>query len=309
MPVRDERVVADLVEFARLSVEAGDVEPWAATIRAMTRREVAGAAALSREGALWVLTLYNTTDDLKSALTIKRIADTPARWRWIGEYGRQQVTQVSIGRERRNLYGGRILRRLDDYVLRVGHQEQASWFCEAAPHTDPWRNFAPVMHRLQQVWGVGRLAAFEWAEFLHKVDGLRVDTEDAALWESSGPRRSLEAIHGSRAADRAQLSHWAWALKSHLHAEGVPLSWWDFETVICDFHVMRKGRYYPGKHLAMLSAEIDALPEEWRVPWRAAYDSVIPQPWREIPPGVRRRLERHYVESGGEIRTPLPAGV
>ncbi len=301
----DERALADLVAFGRLSVEAADIEPWAATIAAMTRRDVVGAAALSREGALWMLTLYNTTDDLLSALTIKSIADTPASWRRVGEAGREAVAQVKVGRERRNLYGGRILRRMDEYVFRLGTQEQAAWFGEATPYPTALNNFEPAMKHLQRVWGVGRLAAFEWVEFLHKIDGLRVETGDAALWESSGPRQSLERIYARPAADRCQLTDWAWETKTHLAAEGVPLSWWDFETLVCDFNVMRKGRYYPGKHLAMLSEEIEGLPEVWRIPWRAAYDSVVPEPWRSVAPGSRRSLERHYLHSGGQIRTPL----
>lgn len=301
----DGKARADLVEFARLSVEAADIEPWAATIRAMTRPAVAGAAALSREGALWMLTLYNTTDDLLSALTIKSVADTPAAWRRVGEAGREVVAGVKVGRERRNLYGGRILRRMNDYVFRLGHQEQATWFAEAAPFTDPLRNFGHTMPHLQRIWGVGRLAAFEWAEFLHKVDGLNIATDDGALWESSGPRQSIERIYGQPAPGRGWLTARAYELKAHLAAEGVPLSWWDFETVICDFNVMRKGRYYPGKHLAMLSEEIEGLPEVWRTPWRAAYDSVVPEGWRSVAPGSRRSLERHYLHSGGEIRTPL----
>ena len=305
MPGRDDKALADLVEFGRLSVAACDVEPWAATIAAMTRPAVVGQHALSREGALWMLTLYNTTDDLKSALSIKAVADTPAAWRRATRADRQVVVALPIGRERRNLYGGKILLRMDDYVSRLGHQEQARWFGETALFADPLLNFGHTMINLQRVWGVGRLAAFEWAEFLRKIDGLNIDTDDAALWESSGPRQSIERIYRESAPGRAWLTARAVDLKTHLAAEGVDLSWWDFETLICDFNVMRKGRYYPGKHLAMLSAEIAALPEPWRGAWRAAYDSVIPAQWRDVAPGVDRRLESHYARSG-EIRTPLP---
>ncbi len=304
---KDDQALADLAEFGRLSVQAADIEPWAAIIAAMTRREVAGAAALSREAALWMLTLYNTTDDLLSALTIASVAPTPAAWRRVGEDGRARVAGVKVGRERRNLYAGKILRRMDDYVFRLGTQDQARWFAEATPYVVALNNFEPAMRHLMRVWGVGRLAAFEWVEFLHKIDGLRVETGDAALWESSGPRESLERIYGRSATDRCQLTDWAWETKMHLAAQGVALTWWDFETLICDFNVMRKGRYYPGKHLAMLSEEVADLPEVWRVPWQAAYNAVVPEPWRSVPPGPVRELERHYMISGGDIRTPLDA--
>jgi hypothetical protein len=85
---------------------------------------------------------------------------------------------------------------------------------------------------------------------------------------------------------------------------GADLSWWDFETVICDFNVMRKGRYYPGKHLAMISEEIDGMAEPGRSVVRAAYDAVIPDPWRDIPPGPDKELGSAYRETG-TIHTPF----
>ena len=153
---------------------------------------------------------------------------------------------------------------------------------------------------------VGRLSAFEWAEFLAKIGGYPVETDDGALWESSGPRESLQRIfnRGEPAKSADYLTAWAYTCKEHLAAEGVPLTWWDFETVICDFNVMRKGRYYPGKHLAMLRGEIDGLPERWREPVLTAYRSVIPEPWRELSGGVDKELCRAYRDTG-EIRLPI----
>lgn len=302
--MRDEKTLADLVEFARLEVAAADIEPWAATIAAMTRRDVVGAAALSPERALWMLTLYNTTDDMLSALRIDTYASLPREWRRVNVDGRAAVTRLPISGERRNLYGGRILKRLDSYADHIGRQPQADWFAEAIVSRNPQLNFHVLLKRLRRVWGVGRLAAFEWAEFLAKIHGLPVETDDGRLWESSGPRESLQRIYRQPATGTTQLTAWAIAVKAHLKREGVDLSWWDFETVICDFNVMRKGRYYPGKHLAMLAGEIAGLPEQWRDAWTAAYRSVIPAPWRDLPGGVDKTLCRHYAHTG-QIRTPL----
>jgi hypothetical protein len=303
--VRDGQRLADLIEFARLEVAAADIEPWAATIRAMTSRGTVGAAALAPERALWLLTLYNTTDDILSALTIDAHAFSPQEWRRCPPGSRRAVANVRLSGERRNLYGGRILQRMDSYATQVGDRSQAEWFASAIfSRSEPQANFDIMMTWLRRVWGVGRLSAFEWAEFLHKIHGLPVETTDGCLWESSGPRQSLERIYGRPARGTRELTDWAHTVKAEMAAAGVPLSWWDFETVICDFNVMAKGRYYPGKHLAMISEEIAGLPDQWRPAWTAAYRSVIPTPWRDLPGGVDKELCRAYATTG-RIRTPL----
>lgn len=301
--------LADLVEFARLEVASADIEPWAATIAAMTDPAVVGAdAVLDPEQALWVAALYNTTDDILSALKIRALSPTLAAWTTLPPRAREIVAGVPLSTERRNLYGGRILDRLDSHAEQVGPQTQRAWIDQVIYHRDcPQANFPLLMTHLRRVWGVGRLAAFEWAEFLNKVAGVPVETTDGALWESSGPRESLERIYGQTASGPGWLSGRAEQTKAILEAEGVPLSWWDFETVICDFNVMVKGRYYPGKHLAMISEEIANLPEAggWRAAWTAAFRSVVPAPWRDLPPGVSKDLCRAYARTG-TIHTPLP---
>lgn len=300
--------------FARLELESGDIEPWASTIAAMRLPALGtlepGLPAqgnLTLEQALWMAALYNTTDDLLSALRIAALAPNVQAWSGVTPYGREVVAGLPISGERRNLYGGRILDRLDSHAEQIGPQTHLSWIGQAVYEpTQPRLNFPLVMSLLRRVWGVGRLAAFEWAEFFCKVGGVPVETTDGALWESSGPRESLERLYGRDAPSAAWLTDRAYETMALLEGEGVHLSWWDFETVICDFNVMRKGRYYPGKHLAMISAEIAGLPEAdgWRDEWTAAYRAVIPAPWRDLPPGVDKELCRTYAATG-TIRTPL----
>lgn len=296
---RDDRALADLVEFARLEQVSGDIEPWAAVLRQLylTDRHTAGSAALER--ALWAVHLYNSTDDLNSTFTIIEECSDPAGWLTDAE-AHAAAARVFLSGERRNLRGGKICRRLDAYARSLAGGTQAAWVDEAIPSTSPFANFAAIMPYLQRIWGVGRLSAFEWAEFLAKVGGYPIETTDGALWESSGPRESLERIHrGGRPAPSTEwLNDVALLTKQHLEEAGVALSWWDFETVICDFNVMRKGRYYPGKHLAMISEEIAALPEHWREPLTVAYREVIPAGWRDLPPGVDKELARQYAATG-----------
>lgn len=304
---RDDQALADLVEFARLEVASADVEPWAATLRALYEIELSRLGPVAAERSLWQVHLYNATDDLSSTFTLFDLAPSPHEWSLTAHSRRVEIAkQVYCGGERRNLRGGKLAQRLDSYTALLAGETQTRWVLEALAGASPFANFVAVMPYLQRVWGVGRLAAFEWAEFLAKVGGFAIETTDGALWESSGPRESLERIHrrGEPAPSIDWLNDAALLTKQHLEEQGVELSWWDFETVICDFNVMRKGRYYPGKHLAMISEEIASLPERWREPLTVAYRSVIPEGWRDLPPGVNKELAQRY-RNTGQIAVPM----
>jgi hypothetical protein len=263
---------------------------------------------LDPEQALWAASLYNSTDDLASTFTILSAAPDPAAWAAAGPDTRALAASVALSGERRNLRGGRITTRLDSYAAALDGRTQHAWIADVTADPDPFANFAAVMPRLRQVWGVGRLSAFEWAEFLHKVGGYPIQTPNGALWESSGPRESLQRLWngGAPARSTRQLDEWARETRGLLAHQGAPLTWWDFETVICDFNVMRKGRYYPGKHLAMIAAEIGTLPDPWRPAATAAYRKAIPDGWRDIPPGADKALARTYRDTG---RIPTPPEV
>lgn len=272
----DTRILRDLVTFARIEVAANDIEPWAAVIRAVD---------LPREQKTWLATLYNTHDDLHSAWKSMRLWPTPHDW---GKAeNRHMAAEFNCTQERRNLRGGRVLQRHASYCAALGMHAEEQWMRRALdPGVSRGGNFRRLTEQMRTVWGVGRQSAFEWAEFMGKVIGLPVDAADGQLWESSGPRRSLEDLFGMAQPSPAQLDHAAHIARDYLYAEGIALSWVDFETVICDFLVMRRGRYYPGRHLAALYDEIATLPDpEDRERLWAAWYLVIPAPWCDMPPG------------------------
>src|SRR4051794_38596904 len=95
----------DLAEFARQELACGDIEPWAATIAALP---------LPAEDTLWLVHLYNSTDDLASSVTIAQAAASPAAW--LAEHPTGVAAGVALSGERRNLRGGKICRRLDSYA-------------------------------------------------------------------------------------------------------------------------------------------------------------------------------------------------
>lgn len=293
----DQVLLDDLVTFARYEVDAADIEPWAAVLA-----EMRTVADWDDERLLWAVKLYNAFDDLCSAMSVMAACPTPGHW---PQADRAAVAKLPCSGERRNLRGGRVLQHLDSYVSLLSGQRQLLWLREAIPATaDPAAGFVMLMPYLRRVWGVGRLTAFEWAEFTAKVIGLPVETPHAFLWESSGPRESLERLYDNDSPTVEWLNATAVECRAMLADNGVPLSWWDFETVICDFNVMRKGRYYPGKHLAMIREEIDEVPGFLdKMALLEAFRSAVPAPWRGIAPGVDKPLAQAYRDTG-IVRTP-----
>jgi len=290
----DHAALADLAAFARVEVISRDVEPWADVLRHLYAEGV-----VDTEAALWLVTLYNTYDSLGSACAVAA--------RWPGPY--ELVTapdfpdsaQYECTQERRNLRGGKVLIRHESYASFVTgfNGTQGGWIGRGLlPTATPQARWEPMTQHLRGVWGVGRQAAFEWAEFLAKVMRLPLDAPNAQLWESEGPRRSLQRLYGNPAPDRAWLDEAANECKAFLENEGVPLSWLDFETVICDFNVMRDGRYYPGRHLAALREEIDGVAGDLRPPLERAWRFVVPPEWQDIPPGIDKAKLPVYRDSG-----------
>jgi hypothetical protein len=292
----DLKVLTDLTIFARAELASGDIEPWAAVLAAAHALRLVDA-----EGAAWAVKLYNAYDDLASAWQVAARWPGPAAW--AADPDTTAAAAFPCSRERRNLRGGLVRRHLDSYTraLAVAGTTQAGWLGEAyPPGTPPEAAFGALLGWLRQVWGVGRQTAFEWAEFAGKVLHLPVTAPDACLWESSGPRESLERIYGqgAPAPSRGWLDDAAGRCRDHLAAAGVRLPWWDFETVICDFNVMRKGRYYPGQHLAMIRDEIAGLPAGPRGQLEQAYTAAIPEVWADVRPGVDKTRQRAYAAQG-----------
>lgn len=303
----DRRALDDLVTFAHLELDSADIEPWAAVLAYLH-----DTGTLTAEETAWAVKLYNATDTFGTGFAIMEAARLPRGWCKVAEPERARIAALPLSGERRNLRGGRLLTHLDDYAARINSRfdaDQVGWLREGVPSeaapTDAWD---PLMAHLRQVWGTGRLSAFEWAEFLGKTGLVKVEAPDACLWESSGPRESLTRLYSldPTSVRPEELEDAATSCRDWLAVQGAALEWWDFETVICDFNVMRKGRYYPGRHLGMLLEEIMGAPDEWRDPLFAAWRAVIPYPWNTISPGDRRDMRPIYRDTG-RITTPLGA--
>lgn len=282
--------MADLLEFARLEVASCDLEPWAMLLRALRL-----AHGHDNETALWLVKLYNSFDSFGSAYNMFRRWPTPGDWDHAQD--KAEARDFPHMLERRNLHGGRGCVRFQSYCDLIGSRTQEEWFQQAIGN-NPLDNFLRLMTLTRRVWGVGRLAAFEWVEFLGKVMDWPIHAPDGQLWESSGPRLSLQRLYGNENPTPAELTAYAEHCRSYLADNGVPLHWEDFETVVCDFNVGRGGRYYPGKHLAALRGEIDEVPEPARSAILEVWHKIIPEPWNRIGPGIDKSLMPKYRDTG-----------
>lgn len=285
----------DLSDFAKVEHRSRDVEPWADLIAAID---------LVPESKAWLMTLYNTYDDLHSAMSCLRRWPSPHAWAEASD--RHDAARYNCTQERRNLRGGRVLQRFASYAHVLNGWSEESWMRAACIGSSPGDNFARLSLQMRSVWGVGRQSAFEWAEFAGKVMGLPVDAADGQLWESSGPRKCLERIFYLNDPSERQLNEAASVAREFIRDHsGTDLKWVDFETVICDFNVMRDGRYYPGRHLAALREEIDTLPDvEDRALLNYAWYAVIPEPWASIKGGIDPLKMPVYRDTGRMITCP-----
>lgn len=293
----DPAALADLAAFAHTEAAARDIDPWARTLR-----HVVDAGHLPTEEAHWVIAGYNTWDAFGQAFGVHQRWPTAQAWSQAPDAADAAVFPIG-SRERRNLYGGKVLRRLDSTAAHLGHGGLQEWLHPTLTG-DPAADWNALSVQTRLVWGVGRQAAFEWVETLQKCLGWPITAPDAALWESTGPAASLRRLYGETKPDRTWLDHAAHHAREHLAEQGIDLAWEDFETVICDFNVMRDGRYYPGKHLAALRAEIDDAPPQAREWLLDAWDAVVPAEWADTEPGVKKHLLVHYRDTGRLLDRP-----
>jgi hypothetical protein len=288
------QALVDLVEFAKIEKDAGDIEPWAELIRELHR-----AGHLDGEEALWLVALYNTYDDLASAWQVFRRWPSPQAWAEAPD--RDEAASYPCTQERRGLRGGKVLQRHDSYVDQLAGLPQATWL--KVPLTGrPGPDYRALMKHMRSVWGVGRQSAFEWAEFVEKVADWPVAAPDAELWESEGPRRALQRLYGNPAPTLGWLNAHAEKCRELLTEAGVELSWEDFETVICDFNVMRDGRYFPGRHLAALREEIETVGGDDSKLLLEAFKKITPH--SDIAPGIDKSKLPIYRDTGRMVSLP-----
>jgi hypothetical protein len=289
-----EQTFADLAAFAALEVASGDLEPWAPLMHALAQ-----GGHLSDEEVLWLIKLNQVTGNFGSAWAALRRWPTPGYWAAAPDA--RAIVDAACDQEHRFMRGGRLWSHCCSYLRHLQGRTQRAWL------TRDHDTFLTLMAHVRQVWGVGRQGAFEWVEFLTKAAGFALVAPHACLWESSGPRQSLQALFRDPAPTPARLDQYARQTQAYLAAAGMPLAWEDLETVLCDFHVMQGGRYYPGRHLAALRGDIAAVSGAAdRDLLLGLFQMIIPAPWHTIAPGIQKPLLAVYRTTG---HMPPPSAI
>ena len=120
MSLTEQDQLDNLVTFARLMVDTGDLEPWAEMIK-----QLQAMGAVDDEEAFWIVKCYNAYDSFHSAWGMYSRWNSP--YVWAKAKDRDDAKFFECTQERRGLRGGRVLKHLDSYVEHLAGQSQRDW--------------------------------------------------------------------------------------------------------------------------------------------------------------------------------------
>lgn len=242
----------DYTEFHRLMVLSGDLDPVYPVYRQMAREHITGMkrriwfvfahAAYYHAGS--ALAAFSATNGLEDAGTSR--LDLPC------------------GTERRGHRSPAALSaHLNDIARRSG--EILGW-CDETLLKSPEDGWDYLTERLATIHGNGRWAAYKTAEMLQNICRLPVRAPDMGHAHSSGPRKGLALLYEDdlpAGNDRASVKHLdslsreVVAHLRHAHLDADPAT---AETSLCDFHSLTEGRYYVGRDIDAMQAQLSAVP-------------------------------------------------
>lgn len=292
------KLLNDFVVFGAELIRSQDVDPLYPVLQWLEKD-------MDAEQALWFTFLYMTYYNLASAVQAFQWAKHPqeADPRW---------NKLRIATERRNLNGVKIMPHVNNYVTAIRNHGSQQAFLQQQWGSDPVSNYEAFWITAQTIWQNGRWAAFKWAEILKKVHGWNLAAPDMRMEFCSGPKAGLCDLFdlNQKALDQAGESG-IWTLNAYgkrlredaAQAGLVVPDWETLETVLCNFHSLRDGRYYIGHDIDELqhiidSSPLDALTAEWLF---AAREKVLPHEylgelngWQ----GVDKEANKQYQRTG-----------
>jgi len=254
-------------------VASRDIDPLYPVLRWVTR-------AWEPERRLWFLALYVAHYNVCSALAALD-ATSEAR------SGANVPPKLPIATERRGLRRPELMR-----VHLAGYWQLGpfmSWLWPSA-QSGAWE---ATWNLLDRVPYNGRWACYKWMDLLREVAGAPLRAPDLALEGASGPRQGLMRLGVPLTVAGATL------IREALAQEGVALHWDELETVLCNFHEYRRGRYYVGHDIDELQHAIERAPQlsdEWRdALWLARRETLPPAYLGELG-GERSRASGRVIE-------------
>lgn len=273
--LKREKLLEDFVEFARLQLTSGDIDPAYPVLRQLQRE-------MPAEQALWHTLVYVAFYNLDSAVRVFAALpsweDARAQWRRTGLALDFQLASLPTGVERRNLRGGyRMMDHFHSLLALADSFGGLGIWLGAAVHRAPLHDWLTVRSNVEMARGNGRWASYKTAELLQKVNGWELEAPDMGNEFSTGPRHGLALFYGevegnSPAAIR-RLDGQGRELQNELVMRGLVVGIEQVETLLCDFHAMADGRYYPGHDVDQMQAQLGWGPagaDDYRMPiWRA----------------------------------------
>lgn len=245
----DPAVLADVAAFARVQLASRDIDPAYPVLASLELN-------LERSAAVWRTVLYCAYYDLASSeeafLAVPEPGPIP-----------DSVARLPTGIERRGLRGGANLQRHIASVLALADHFGSIWQWlgygvepDREGNVEAWRR---VQNNASLAWGNGRWATYKLAELLKSVHKWPLAAPDMGNEGSSGPVAGLRLLFPSGELDEvntATLDLAAFEVRHRLAADyHLDLPWEQLETVLCDFHALADGRYYPGFDIDLMLAQ------------------------------------------------------
>lgn len=237
MEVRDARLLRDFEKFSVVQLESLDYDPLYPVLKYLVKD-------LDLEQGIWYTTLYVAYYNLASSHRIFQVRPE------VGPVG-TPYDRYPTGTERRALRGGVVDRYLSELRSTLGYRGLYELYTKGFG-SDPEVNWNTARRNVETVWGNGRWASYKTAEILQKVHEWEIWPTDIGNDGSTGPRKGLALLYGSVEGNGksaiATLDKQASDLKRDMSDVGIQLDYGQLETMLCDFHSMCEGRYYPGSH-------------------------------------------------------------
>jgi hypothetical protein len=216
--------------FCRGQVALGDTDPHVAVYARVSHR-----LKLGREARAWL-----------ALLTMAYYHDGSGwrAWRHPGVLERRALPPADspISKQRRNLFGGRIQRHLEDLY---GIGDLGAWL-----RVPSW---SALVERLRGLYGNGRWASYTTAELLVRIGAVDVTPDTYEIAGSSGPRRGLGYLR-LPATEAA-----AAGLHALTRAQGIEVNTEVFESVLCNWNRMNGVGFYLGHNLDRQQVRLRAV--------------------------------------------------
>jgi hypothetical protein len=247
------KVWEDFKQYCRIQLSNNDLDPEYLILDAWLM-------GWPLENKLWAVLLHMAYCQIISFVVAWELGYT-----WPHLLG-PEAANLPINVERRGFRGGgnRINKYIQEIVDIVQHHGSLEQYFTAGFGDDPYTNWALLSERVRMIWGNGRWATYKICEIMMNVCWLPVAATDMDMANSSGPRQGLALlfpeITGNSKQNIFQLDWQARFLLALLAREGFSMKIDQLETMLCEFHGMTVGRYYPGHDIDLLQEQIEQQP-------------------------------------------------